>query len=74
MAASSPSSWRHLQPLDEVGRAHEQHAPAALYERQTEHHGTMALAPWAEIGSIRVRLLLHMIKLGKPDLMRPPRA
>ena len=35
---------RHLQPLDEVGGAHEQHAPAVLDERQTERRRKMALA------------------------------
>ena len=34
----------HLEPLDEVGRAHEQHAPAVLNESQTERCRKMALA------------------------------
>jgi hypothetical protein len=36
---------RHLQPLDEVSGAHEQHAPAVLDESQTERRRKMALAP-----------------------------
>ncbi len=35
---------RHLQPLDEVCGADEQHTPAVLYESQTERRSKVTLA------------------------------
>ena len=59
---------RHLQPLDQVGGAHEQHAPAVLNESQTERRRKMALAP---AGRAKEQDIGTLIKPSRP-LRRAP--